>query len=245
VFRHRLCAVLPVSARAEQPAAEAEFYPIVSLATPSDTLLEVGAIELLPGGKIAVATRRGEIRIGSGAYDQATPQWTLFARYLHEVLGLSWRDGSLFATQRPEVTRLKDEDGDGQADLLQCVSDCWGIKEITMSMLSAHGTTRTATFWVTLRLTGSFTAESLYRGWVLRISPDGKVIPTACGVRSPGGIGFGPKGGGHHTGEIRGPGTGVRPSSTSGLAHSKATPMETSSSRSRMARSGRLRPIQR
>lgn len=194
MFCAAVLALLPCLAWAQQPAAEAEFYPIVSLATPSDTLFEVGAIELLPDGKIAVSTRRGEVWIGSGAFDQAAPQWTLFARYLHEVLGLSWRDGSLYATQRPEVTRLKDEDGDGQADLFECVSDGWGIKGDYHEYAFGSRHDKDGNIWVTLCLTGSFTAESLYRGWVLRISPDGKVIPTACGVRSPGGIGFGPKG---------------------------------------------------
>src|SRR6185369_8365710 len=37
-------------------------------------------------------------------------------------------------------------------------------------------------------LTGSFTSENEFRGWCLRVTPDGKIIPTCSGVRSPGGI---------------------------------------------------------
>lgn len=177
-----------------QPAEETEYYPITTLVTPADTLFEVGAVELLPDRKIAVATRRGEIWIGQGAYEGSAPQWSLFARYLHEPLGLSWRDGWLYATQRPEVTRLKDEDGDGAADLFECVSDGWGIKGDYHEYAFGSRHDKEGNIWVPLCLTGSFTAEALYRGWILRITPDGKVLPTACGVRSPGGIGFGPKG---------------------------------------------------
>ena len=36
---------------------------------------------------------------------------------LHEILGLSQREGWLYATQRPEVTRLKDTTGTGRADV--------------------------------------------------------------------------------------------------------------------------------
>ena len=189
-----LAAFLCPGLRAAQPVEETEFYPITLLATPGDTLFETGAIELLPDGKIAVSTRRGEIWVGSEAYTSDAPKWRLFARYLHEPLGLSWRDGWLYATQRPEVTRMKDKDGDGEADLFECVSDGWGINGDYHEY--AFGTRHDAegNIWVALCLTGSFTAESLYRGWVLRISPDGKVIPTVCGVRSPGGIGFGPRG---------------------------------------------------
>ncbi len=41
-----------------------------------------------------------------------------------------------------------------------------------------------------LCLTGSFNANSPWRGWCFRVTPDGKSIPTCSGIRSPGGIGF-------------------------------------------------------
>src|SRR5262249_53574320 len=44
--------------------------------------------------------------------------------------------------------------------------------------------------WVLLTLTGSFTSEDPFRGWCLRVTPEGKAIPTVSGIRSPGGIGF-------------------------------------------------------
>jgi glucose/arabinose dehydrogenase len=181
-------------AAAQRPAAEAEAYPITTLRTPPDTLFEVGAVELLPDRKIAVATRRGEVWIASGGYEGAAPEWTLFARYLHEPLGLSWHDGWLYAVQRPEVTRMKDEDGDGRADVFECVSDGWGIKGDYHEYAFGSRHDAEGNLWVVLCLTGSFTAEALYRGWVLRVTPEGEVLPTACGVRSPGGIGFGPRG---------------------------------------------------
>jgi hypothetical protein len=39
-------------------------------------------------------------------------------------------------------------------------------------------------------LTGSFTSDARYRGWCLKITPDGKAHPFASGIRSPGGVGF-------------------------------------------------------
>jgi hypothetical protein len=44
--------------------------------------------------------------------------------------------------------------------------------------------------WIVLCLTGSFDSRVPFRGWALRVTPDGKTIPTTSGVRSPGGIGF-------------------------------------------------------
>ena len=45
--------------------------------------------------------------------------------------------------------------------------------------------------WVVLCLTGSFSSEVPFRGWAVRVTPDGRTIPTTSGIRSPGGIGFG------------------------------------------------------
>ncbi|MGE9270867.1 MAG: hypothetical protein ACQKBU_08695, partial [Verrucomicrobiales bacterium] len=44
--------------------------------------------------------------------------------------------------------------------------------------------------WIALCLTGSYHAYSDWRGWVVRVTPEGEMIPTCSGVRSPGGIGF-------------------------------------------------------
>ena len=121
-------------------------------------------------------------------------KWTLFAEYLHEPLGLAWRDGWLYVVHRPEVTRLKDEDGDGRADLFETVSDGWGINGNYHEYTFGSKFDKEGNLWCALCLTGSFTAESLYRGWILRVSHDGKLIPTASGVRSPGGVGFNAEG---------------------------------------------------
>lgn len=186
---------LALSALAEAPK-ESDYYTITSIPAPEGAVIEGGAIELLPEGKVAVCTRRGQIWTVENAADHPdkAAKWNLFAEYLHEPLGLAWRDGWLYAVQRPEVTRLRDEDGDGRADLFETVSDGWGVNgnyhEYTFgSRFDAEGN-----LWCALCLTGSFTAESLYRGWVLRVSHDGTLLPTASGVRSPGGIGFNAKG---------------------------------------------------
>lgn len=191
-----LTASLPGLASAQQaPAApkEADYYPITTFEAPApDVAIEGGAIALLPGRKIAVCTRRGQVWVVENAFDHpAKPaKWTLFAEYLHETLGLAWRDGWLYAVQRPEVTRMKDEDGDGRADLFETVSDAWGITGDYHEYTFGSGFDPQGDLYTVHCLTGSFTSEAPYRGWVLKISADGRMTPFACGVRSPGGIGF-------------------------------------------------------
>ena len=64
----------------------------------------------------------------------------------------------------------------------------------TTSTPSARKFDRDGNLWVALCLTGSFTSENKFRGWALRISPDGKVTPTCSGLRSPGGLGMNAEG---------------------------------------------------
>lgn len=180
---------------------ESDYYTITNLPAPEGAVIEGGGIEILPDGRVAVCTRRGQVWIVANAagHPDKPAQWTLFAEYLHEPLGLAWRDGWLYVVQRPEVTRLRDEDGDGRADLFETVSDGWGIKGDYHEYTFGSQFDKEGNLWCALCLTGSFTAEALYRGWILRVSHDGRLIPTACGVRSPGGVGFNAEGDAFYT----------------------------------------------
>jgi glucose/arabinose dehydrogenase len=179
----------------ENPAIEkeeAEYYRIVTLPIPSEIVLEASALEWLPDGRLAVSTRRGEIYMVTGAEadEPVATRFTRFAHGLHEVLGLAYRDGWLYVTQRGELSRIKDSDGDGRADVFETVSDAWGINGDYHEYAFGSKFDRDGYLWVALCLTGSFTSESKFRGWGLRISPEGKVIPSCSGIRSPGGIGM-------------------------------------------------------
>jgi hypothetical protein len=83
--------------------------------------LEVSSIELLPDGKLALGTRRGEIWTAAnvGDADPSKVQYQLFASGQHEVLGLAFKDNALFATNRYEIVRITDENGDGRGDVFK------------------------------------------------------------------------------------------------------------------------------
>ena len=158
--------------------------------------VEPGALELLPDGRLALSTRLGEIWLIDRAEEKppVRARFKLFASGLHEVLGLAWRDGWLYCAQRGEITRMKDLDGDGRADVFETVGDDWGINGDYHEYCFCSKFDREGYLWVALCLTGSFTSENPYRGWCLRVSPDGKVIPTCSGLRSPGGVGMNAEG---------------------------------------------------
>src|SRR5437764_8648972 len=116
-------ALLPaaVQAQPKKAAVENDYYKLLTFTPPPGEVLEAGAIEVLPDGKVAVATRRGEVWMIDNAYDDdpGKARFTRFAHGLHEVLGLAQKDGWLYVTQRPDVSRLKDTKGSGKANLFE------------------------------------------------------------------------------------------------------------------------------
>ena len=149
-------------------------------------------MELLPEKKLALGTRRGEIWVVENAQvaDPAKAKFTLFASGLHEVLGLAYKDGWLYATTRGEVMRIKDTSGDGRADVFETVTDGWGVSGDYHEYAFGSRFDKNGDLWVALCLTGSFSSKVPFRGWALRVKPDGKLEPTCSGIRSPGGLGF-------------------------------------------------------
>jgi glucose/arabinose dehydrogenase len=194
------CGLIVVAAAAastaEEVPKEADYYKITTIPAPAGEVIEAGGIEILPDGKVAVCTRRGEVwMIDHASTHPETPaEWSLFAEGLHEPLSIAWKDDWLYVVQRPELTRLRDEDGDGRADVYETVSDGWGISGNYHEYTFGSPFDEEGNMWCVTCLTGSFSGEALFRGWVLRISADGTLTPTASGVRSPGGIGFNAKG---------------------------------------------------
>lgn len=187
---------LILTATLASAAQQSDFYTREEIPLPPGEVMEIGSIALMPDQQIAVTTRRGDLWICKGAYgdDLTKVTWHKFAQNLHEPLGMFWQDGSLWLTQRPEVTRITDKDNDGIADKFQTISQDWGINGDYHEFAFGSTPDRDGNIWVALCLTGSFTAESDWRGWCLRVTPDGKMIPTCSGLRSPGGIGFNAEG---------------------------------------------------
>jgi len=170
---------------------ESDYYQIVTLPTPAGVQFEAGGLQVIEPDSLACSTRIGEIWIGKGALTKPTEtKWTLFESGLHEVLSLAWRDGWIYALQRGELTRLKDTNGDGRADKVETVCDGWGINGDYHEYIFGSKFDHEGNMWLALTLTGSFSSQSPYRGWGLRVNANGTMTPTASGVRSAGGIGL-------------------------------------------------------
>jgi len=171
---------------------QGDYYVREEIPLPPGEVMEIGSIALMPGNEVAVTTRRGDLWICSGAYDEdlSNVKWRKFAEGLHEPFGMFWKDGWIYLTQRPEVTRIKDGSGDGIADIFETVCTGWSINGDYHEYAFGSDPDANGDIWIVLCLTGSFSSEVPWRGWCVRVKPDGEMVPTASGIRSPGGIGF-------------------------------------------------------
>lgn len=183
-------------------------YIVENIETPPGLSSETGGLAFLPDGRLVACFLRGEVMI----YNPETKQWRLFAEGLHEPLGvLPVTESEILVMQKPELTRLKDTDGDGQADLYETVTDDFGMAgnyhEWTYGPVKDRDgnlfiSLNTASEWgiimdevrgnldttlVPFEPKQKFAAVP-YRGWVARVTPSGEFVPYAYGFRSPSGL---------------------------------------------------------
>ncbi len=167
-------------------------YSIVSIPAPARAVLEVGGLATLPGERLLVSTRRGEIWAVDGAHAPAPVEarFTLFAQGLQEPLGLLVHEGWIYTVQRGELSRMRDADGDGFAEELETVSDRWRISGNYHEYNFGPRLGPDGQLWITTNK--PFGPEPFgrvdWRGFALSFTLDGKMTPVACGLRSPAGI---------------------------------------------------------
>ena len=190
-----------------KPLTEDDFYKITTIPIPAETALEVGGLASLPNGAMAVSTRLGEIWIVDNPTmgNKTKPHFRLFASGLHEPLGLAYKDGSFYVAQRAELTKITDTNKDGIADLFETVAT-WPLSGNYCEYNHGPVIGDDGNFYINFNLGdngmgkgaepffGEMGSHALWRGWMVQVTPEGKVTPFAAGYRSPAGIGRNAKG---------------------------------------------------
>ncbi len=176
-----------------EPAREEDYFKIMRVPAPEGVKLEVGGLCTLPDGDLGVCTRRGDVFIVENPTSQH-PYFRKFASGLHEPLGLAYKDGAFYCSQRGELTKLVDSNMDGKADIYETIY-AWPLSgnycEYNYLEQAPDGS-----FFVSCNLAFPIvdwwrpTSPVPWRGWMLHIFPDGRMEPWAAGMRSPAGLGM-------------------------------------------------------
>ena len=178
--------------------AENRHYQITTLPIPEGVVLEVGGMAFAEGGDLLICTRRGDIyRIKNPNSDDLTQiSYHRFASGLHEPLGMVIDGDDVYVVQRPELTRLRDTTGDGIADEFVTLSDAWGLSGDYHEYAFGPARDNKGNFFITLNVGfgGGHQSKAPWRGWCVKVAPDGTMTPWAVGLRSPNGINFSPQG---------------------------------------------------
>jgi hypothetical protein len=186
-------------------------HPMFDLETfrPPTFTPAVGGMTFLKDGRLAVCTwdQVGAVyllrKTGPGVEDYEVQ---LFATGLGEPLGILEYDGAIYVTQKQEVTKLVDTDGDGAADRYEAIAAGWPAShdyhEFSFNLVAKDGALFVTTS-VPLRGgwtyynpgTGSAYPVGGVQGTVLKIDPKtGEWSVYARGLRTPNGMGIGPNG---------------------------------------------------
>lgn len=201
-IRKRLERDFPPSAAVKEAvravSEEALYYKVTTIPLPADCVLEVGGLAFRPDGKLLACTRRGEVWLVHNPTSDslADVKLTRFASGLHEALGLVVQDNNtVFVVQRPELTKLVSKDGEAASEFTT-VCDKWGVSGDYHEFAFGPARDKSGNFFITLNVGfgGGHQAKAPWRGWCVKVTPDGKMEPFAYGLRSPNGVNISPEG---------------------------------------------------
>jgi hypothetical protein len=173
---------------------------IANSGTAPDTELEATDLSTRPSGNLLVTTRGGEL----WEYAPDSEGWTLRSNGLHQTTGV-WTDEmddpeNIYVAQKPRLTRLANDSEGPEVDVYETLANDWGLTGDYHEWVYGPVRDSEGNFYVNTSLaaeggspcSGVMTIHhpDSYRGWAIKITPDGEFIPWANGFRSPLGIGI-------------------------------------------------------
>lgn len=219
MIRSRLLATVLASALF-LPAARAG-YLIENIPYPAEAG-GVSAVTFTPAGHLVIATRNGEIWIRGSDAGAAWRRFARGLDEPMGLIADSER--VMYVAHRPEVLRVTDTDGDGRADNFEALGGQWGqafnyhefffglVRDAAGnfygspsldSLVTANAEHKAAYPTLPVRGVRNFDfvlgpsghrSEGPWRGWIVRIAPDGRLEPVASGFRQTNGMALSPEG---------------------------------------------------
>jgi hypothetical protein len=203
-YNYKRAPLVKAPATAELPAG----YSIENYYPPKDNygrdqLFEALGLALTKDDTLVVGTRT------AGIWRLVGGEWRLFAEGLFDSLGVVAEDDRglvVVASQKPELTRISDINGDGIADKYETLFDAHSFHGNYHTYMHGPVRDRAGSYYIALNLAhdGSRTTYNAggeymgtwggFSGWAIRVPPKGKFELFANGLRSPASLGFDPAG---------------------------------------------------
>jgi hypothetical protein len=155
-----------------------------------NALFYIGAVDFFPNGDAALATAHGDVWIVRGLDDRLDcVSWQRFATGLYQPLGLKVVDGKVIVLGRDQLTRLHDQNDDGEADFYESFNHDLIIQGVDHAFAMRLETDPEGNFYF-LKSGGGPHGSAL-----IKVSADGSDLSVfARGFRHPYGLGAGPSG---------------------------------------------------
>ena len=160
---------------------------------PWNAWIRTSALDFFPDGRAAVSTYGGDVWIVSGIDgDLGELRWRRFAAGMFEPMGLRIIDGLVYVTCRDRITRLHDQNGDGEADFYESF---FADPDVSPNFHAFNFDLQTdEAGFLYYAKSGQYTDFAL-PGGILKVSPDGSSHEVYCtGLRTPNGMGMSPDG---------------------------------------------------
>ncbi len=159
---------------------------------PWKAYMRIAGHDFFRDGRAALCTIDGDVWIVDGIDDALTKlTWTRYATGLFQALGLKIVDDVVYVTCRDGINRLRDLDGDGEADVVEAFNhDC----AVTVNYHEFHLELQTDAEGNFYYNQGSNLgqANTPHQGCVIKVSKDGSTLSVhATGLRAPNGMGGG------------------------------------------------------
>ncbi len=192
-----------VPGQADLPAG----YRIEDYFPPKDNygreqLFEALGLDVAPDGTLVVATRT------AGIWRLVDGEWQLFADGLFDSLGVIVEDEqglTMVVSQKAELTRISDTNGDGRADRFDTLFDAHSFHGNYHTYMHGPARDDEGNYYVVLNL--AHADQAVYKaggqymgshggllGWAVQVTPDGEFKLWANGLRSAAGLAKAPDG---------------------------------------------------
>lgn len=164
-------------------------------ANPWNSWLRFTGLDFFSDGRAAVCTWNGDVWVVSGIDGTlAKISWKRFAAGMYEPLGLRIVDDAVHVLGRDQITRLRDLNGDGEADFHENFNNMGVVMSNYHAFAFDLHTDREGNFY-TAKDGHRVDSDVPLHGAILKIPKDGRGIEIfATGFRAPNGMAVGPNG---------------------------------------------------